>query len=220
MTCTLMGNNTDNKCGALRRAAQIISDIFSPLLVPTYCMAMAMWITPLQILPERTRMGATLGVAIITAVIPLCLLLLMYRTGKISDMSISHRKERTIPMLIGIAAYVGAAVYLRFLHAPAWLFGFFVGAAIASAVALLVTLRWKISAHAIAIGGMAGLMLWITATRMANVNAMLWLTAVILTGGITASARLVLERHTPAQTAVGWLWGAVCVFACMTISIF
>ena len=55
----------------LRRAAQIVSDVFSPLLAPTYCMAMAMWITPLQILPESTRMGATLGVAIITGAIPL-----------------------------------------------------------------------------------------------------------------------------------------------------
>ena len=205
---------------ALQKAAQVVSDIFSPLLVPTYGMAMVMWITPLQVLPERTRIGATLGVAIITAVIPLCLLLLLYRTGKISDMSISQRKQRTLPMSIGVAAYVGAAIYLKILHAPVWLPGFFIGAAIATAVALIVTLRWKISAHSIAIGGLAAVMLWIAATRLATVNAMLWLTAVIIIGGVTASARLVLDRHTPAQVCVGWLWGLICVFACMTVSIF
>ncbi|MDE6137752.1 MAG: phosphatase PAP2 family protein [Muribaculaceae bacterium] len=203
------------KGGRLKRAAQIVSDVFSPLLAPTYCMAMAMWITPLQILPESTRMGATLGVAIITGAIPLCLLLLLFHTGRIADMCISRRSERTVPMIIAVLAYIGAAVYLGILHAPMWLRCFFYGAAASTVIALFVNLRWKISAHAIAIGGMAGMMLWLTATGLATVNAMIWLTGAIILGGIVGSARLVLERHTPAQVMTGWLLGAVCVFISM-----
>ena len=195
----------------------MLSDLFSPLLAPTYCMAMAMWITPLQILPERTRLGSTIGDAIITAAIPLCLLLLLHRTGRITDMCISRRRERTIPMLIAITAYIGAALYLHSLHAPLWLCSFFYGASAATLVAMLINLLWKISAHSISIGGMTGMMLWLTATGLATVNAMIWLTAVILIGGIIGSARLVLERHTPAQVAVGWLWGCVCVFVSMCL---
>lgn len=203
--------------GRLQRAAQIVSDVFSPLLMPAYCMAMAMWITPLQILPERTRIGATIGVAVITAVIPLGILLLMLRTGHISDMSISDRRQRTVPMLIAILAYLGAALYLHILHAPLWLQCFFHGAATSTTLSLFITLRWKISAHAGAAGGMAGMMLWLTATGLATVNAMLWLTGVILLGGVIGSARLVLERHTPAQVCCGWLLSAVCVFIAMCI---
>lgn len=201
----------------LRRAAQIVSDVFSPMLAPTYCMAMAMWITPLQILPERTRMGATLGVAIITAAIPMALLLLLFRAGRISDMCISRRRERTVPMIVAVLAYIGAAIYLGVLHAPSWLCFFFFGAAAATLTAMLVNLWWKISAHGIAIGGMAGMMLWLTASGLATVNAMLWLTAVIIIGGMVGSARLVLERHTPAQVVAGWLLGVVSVFVFMCI---
>ncbi|MDE6454106.1 MAG: hypothetical protein K2L27_07885 [Muribaculaceae bacterium] len=210
-------DNTTAKPGALRRTAQIVSDVFSPLLVPTYCMAMAMWITPLQILPERTRLGATLGVAVITAVLPLCVLLVMHTTGHVTDMCLSRRHERTVPMLTAIAAYVGAAVYLHVLHAPYWLTSFFTGSAIAATVALIINFQWKISAHSIAVGGMAGMMLRLTEGGLATVNAMIWLTAVILLGGIVGSARLVLERHTAGQVCAGWLLGAACVFAAMCI---
>ncbi len=202
---------------ALRKAAQIVSDVFSPLLLPTYCMALAMWITPLQVLPERTRIGATIGVAVITAVIPTAILLLMLRTGRIADMSISDRRQRIVPMLVGILAYLAAAIYLRVLHAPLWLEAFFCGAAAAAIISLFITLRWKISAHAGAIGGMAGMMLWLTATGLATVNAMLWLTGVILLGGVVASARLVLERHSLGQVCCGWLLTAACVFIAMCL---
>ena len=55
---------------SLSRAARYVSAVFSPLLIPTYAVAMAMWITPLQALPERNRMIATLGVFVITGIIP------------------------------------------------------------------------------------------------------------------------------------------------------
>ncbi|MDE6285639.1 MAG: phosphatase PAP2 family protein [Muribaculaceae bacterium] len=196
----------------LDRAAQIVSDVLSPLAVPTYCMAMAMWITPLQILPERTRMGATLGVAFITGVLPLCVLLLMLRAGMVSDLSLSHRRQRLVPMLVTVVAYLGAALYLHLLHAPVWLVAFFIGASVATTLAGLITVKWKISAHGCAMGGMAGMMLWLAAARMATVNAMLWLSIVIVLGGLVGTSRLILDRHTPAQVACGWLLGAVAVF--------
>ncbi|MDE6498858.1 MAG: phosphatase PAP2 family protein [Muribaculaceae bacterium] len=196
----------------LDRVAQIVSDVLSPLAVPTYCMAMAMWITPLQILPERTRMGATLGVAFITGIVPLCVLLLMLRAGMVSDLSLSRRRQRLVPMLVTVAAYLGAALYLHLLHAPVWLVAFFIGASLATTVAGIITIKWKISAHGCAMGGMAGMMLWLTAARMATVNAMLWLSIVIVLGGIVGTSRLILDRHTPAQVACGWLLGAVAIF--------
>ena len=52
------------------RWAQILSDVFSPLLTPTYAMIMAMWLTPMRVLPESTRLMATAIVAVLTAVIP------------------------------------------------------------------------------------------------------------------------------------------------------
>lgn len=206
-----------NKGGLLEKISHIVSDVFSPLLLSTYCMALAMWITPLHVLPERTRIGATIGVAVITAVIPLGILLILLRAGQISDMSISDRRQRTLPYLIAIAAYLAASLYLHFLRAPLWLQFFFYGVAAACAVSVVITKWWKISAHAGGMGGMAGMMLWLTATGMATVNAMLWLVGVILLGGIVGSARLILKHHTAAQVCCGWLLTAVFVFVAMCL---
>ena len=203
--------------GLLVKISHVVSDVFSPLLLSTYCMALAMWITPLQVLPERTRIGATIGVAVITAVIPLGILLLLLRLGRISDMSISNRKQRTLPYLIAIAAYLAAALYLHILHAPLWLQFFFYGVAAACLTSLFITMRWKISAHAGGMGGMAGMMMWLTATGLATVNSMLWFLGVILLGGVVGSARLILKHHTAAQVCCGWLLTAVFVFVAMCL---
>ena len=174
-----------------------------------------MWITPLQMLPERTRLGATLGVAVITAVVPMAILLLMLKAGRISDMSVSVRRERRVPMLIGAVSYLCAAVYLGVLHGPVWLRAFFFGAATATLIAMVVTFAWKISAHAIAMGGMAGMMLWLAFAGLATVDSLFWLSLVIVLGGMVGSSRLILGRHTPTQVFAGWLLGGVCVFAFM-----
>lgn len=43
---------------SLSRAARYVSAVFSPLLIPTYAVAMAMWITPLNTTPENVRFMA------------------------------------------------------------------------------------------------------------------------------------------------------------------
>ncbi|MHC0039781.1 hypothetical protein, partial [Pseudoneobacillus sp. C159] len=51
-------------------AASAISDVFSPLLMATYAMAVALWLTPMAYLPLGVRAWSTVGVFFITAVIP------------------------------------------------------------------------------------------------------------------------------------------------------
>lgn len=198
------------------KTSQIVSDIFSPLLLPTYCMAMAMWITPLQALPERNRMIATLGVLVITGLIPYIFIKVMMRLGRISDAGIADRSERLVPMIVGIICYVVSALYVWYLGGPQWLSLFFVGAAAAAVVSLIITRFWKISAHAAAIGGMVGMLAWFGLVGLANVNTMIWLSAVILLSGAVLTSRLILRRHTLAQVAWGFVLG--CAAQLITLS--
>lgn len=198
------------------KIAQIVSDVFSPLLLPTYCMAMAMWITPLQALPERNRMIATLGVFVITGIIPFIFIKLLMRLGRVSDNSIADRSERLVPMIVGILCYVASAAYVRYIGGPVWLALFFVGAAAAAVVSLIITRFWKISAHAAAIGGMVGMLAWFGLVGLANVNTMIWLSAVILLSGAVLTSRLILGRHTLAQVAWGFVLG--CAAQLITLS--
>lgn len=201
----------------ITKASQAISDIFSPLLIPTYCMAIAMWVTPLQALPERNRMLATLGVLLITGLVPFSFIALLIKLGKVSDRSISDRGQRRAPMIVAVLCYLAAAAYIRLIGGPMWLAMFFAGAAASSAIALLITGWWKISAHATAAGGMVGMMAWFGLVGLANVNTMIWLSAVILIAGMVSTSRLILDRHTLAQVFFGLILGCAAELAILTI---
>lgn len=196
----------------LINAAQVVSDTFSPLLIPTYGMAMAMWLTSLRTLPERNRLIVTVYIAVLTGLFPLIYIMVMRRLNRVSDMSISRRSERPWPMFVAMLCYILAGFLLDKMHAPLWLQFFFYGAALATAVASIISIFWKISAHATSIGGLVGLLLWFAVDGIADVNAMVLLTVGIIIAGIVSTSRLILHRHTLMQVLIGLILGLSCTF--------
>lgn len=204
--------NIQRPKGLVYTIAQIISDVFSPLLIPLYTMALSMWVTPLQGLPERPRFLATLVVFIITGVLPFMLMWTLLRMGKLSNMAATDRKQRILPFGAALISYIATAVYLGNIHCPVWVIGFFIGATVAVFIDLLITLRWQISAHATAIGGFVGYSLWLTLKMLLMFDPAIWLTLVFVLSGIIGTSRLLLGRHTAGQVFAGWGVGFVCVF--------
>lgn len=198
--------------------AQIVSDVFSPLTIPTIAMALALWATPMRSVPDSHRLIATLLVGVITGIVPLAAIAAMISTGMISDRAVSRREQRVTPMIVGALCYFGAALFVSSLGAPAWLSMFFKGASAATVAALLITLRWKISAHTTAVGGLAGMMMWFAVSGLADINIMIMLSAGILLAGAVATARLLLRRHTPAQVLAGLALGFTFCFGAMYIA--
>ncbi len=196
----------------LLTAAHILSGILSPLLVPTIGLIIAMTLTGMVILPASTRAGATLGVFFITCMLPMFLIFILMKAGKVSDLSISNPAERAIPFAGTILCYLGAALYVYTLHAPVWLMIFFIGAALVTSLAMLVTHRWKISAHTSGLGGLTGALCWLAWQGMFVVSGPAVVSFALLMLGCVASARLILGHHTPAQTAVGAATGAAIEF--------
>lgn len=196
----------------VERRAQIFSDVFCPLLVPTYGMAVAMWVTPLRVLPEKARLLATLLIAIITGLAPLCFIVALKKVGLVSDNSLSDRRQRPAPMIVTMICYIGAGLFLSSASSPLWLQLFFYGAAVATLIATLITLRWKISAHAIALGGLEGMLLWLAVGSLSDVNPMVLLTIGLVIAGGVGTSRLLLNRHTLAQVVAGFFLGLVCTF--------
>ncbi len=199
------------------RWAQIVSDIFSPIQMPTYGRALAMWIRSLRNIPESNRLIATLWIGFITGVIPFIMLATLIRLGKIKDNAISRRSERILPMSIASGCYVAAAIFISALGAPIWLQMFFIGASAATSIALIITLWWKISAHTTAAGGVLGMTAWCVANGLADVNSMLILSIVIIITGLIATSRLILSRHTLSQTIAGIILGFISCYGFMHI---
>jgi len=200
------------------RWAQIASDVLSPLLLPTYAMTMAMWLTPLRVLPESTRLVATAAVAISTALLPALAIVLLMRLGVVSDRAISDRRQRRIPYTVAAVCYLGTAWMMLRFGAPGWLLMFFAGAALATTIDLAVSVAWKISAHTTGIGGLAGMTAWVALHSPAHPSAMIWLSVMMLLTGLVASARIELRRHTLGQVLAGAAVGLTAVFASMQLT--
>lgn len=192
----------------LERVAQVLSDLFSPIVLPAYMMAVAMWVSPLSVAPERVRLF-TMGIVIaLTAVVPTAVILVLIKLGKVKDVSLSDRSERFIPYVVSIVCYLATALFLSNANAPMWLRGFYLGAALAGVIAYVITSKWKISAHSSSVGGVAAALAWMCYHGLLIYGPMIWVSAAIVLSGLIGTSRLILRRHTPAQVFAGYCLGA------------
>ena len=179
------------------------------MLVPSYAMIAALTLTPMCLLPTSPKVWSTAGVVFITAIIPMVVILILMRMGKVSDTAITDRKERTAPFCAVIVCYIGAAFFVRYLRAPYWIQNFYLAAAMVSAISLLVTQWWKISAHTGAMGGMAAIMVWMAQRGLIISMPLVWVSVAFLILGLVAWARLYLNKHTVLQTLAGAALGFI-----------
>lgn len=184
-------------------AASAISDVFSPLLMATYAMAVALWLTPMAYLPLGVRAWSTVGVFFITAVIPASTVFVLMKMGRVSDASISDRRERPLPFIVAVLCYCGAWLYLCALNAPRWMLCFMAAAAAVALMELLISFFWKISAHTGAAAGLAALVFWLASRGALRIDDFAAVSATVVVLAAVAWARLWLRRHTPAQVLAG-----------------
>ena len=81
------------------------------------------------------------------------------------------------------------------------------GAAISILLTFIINRKWKISAHTIGIGGIAGATLGMMYRLQLDMN--IFFMIIILLAGIVSYARLKLNAHTPSQVYTGFLLGFV-----------
>lgn len=196
----------------MKKLCEIISALFSPLLVPTYGIAFAAFLTILSFLPSGVLWTAVGITFVITCLIPLSAIMALYRTGVVTDPGVNKRTERFIPYGVAILCYLGCAFFFYKASAPFWLPMFFAGAALATLVNTIVNVWWKISAHAAAIGGLVALAFRVAVDHYALYNMNVWISVVILLAGFVMSARVYLDRHTLMQVLAGCANGFLSVY--------
>jgi membrane-associated phospholipid phosphatase len=200
----------------MKLTANIVSIIFHPLLMATYGILLALNYTYLAIYPSPMKLYLAGGAFLCTTVIPGLLILLMIKGGSASDAELTDRKERTIPYLIFIAANMTCLFYLFKIQMPFWLLSLFIGVCLALFLALVINFAWKISAHAIGVGGLLGAVMGVAQIQMINP---FWLfIGILLAGGLVCSSRIFLQKHTPMQAYAGFLLGFICTFGASFMS--
>lgn len=196
----------------LDRVANIFSWLFVPLLTPVYAMILIFSLSVLRITtPTATRVIVTLVIFGLTCIAPMIIFLLLKRMKLISDVGLNVRSERPIPYLIIILCYLASARYLYIHGAPMWMTMFFCGGAIAGAINLIINFKWKISAHAAGMAGVAAILLRM-AHELPDTANITWLVIWLILTGILGASRIWLRRHTLSQVLAGYLNGFLCVW--------
>jgi hypothetical protein len=197
------------------RIATFLSVVFHPLIITTYLFTVLFLVTPdltgVSAL-ELPAIGSLLLLIFLnTFIAPSVIIYYLHRFGIISSMHVENLRERRLPYLISIIIY-GLSTYmfgwkLQPIGELAPQISIILGSVTFSLIIVaLVSLFWKISAHATGIGGVIGIFTALL-MRFDEPALLTPLLVVILIGGVLMSARLQLNAHTPAQILAGVVSG-------------
>lgn len=200
----------------MRIFANFISFLFHPLLMVTYGIVLALMFSFLAIYPFSIKMLIAGGAFISTAVVPGLFIYLLVRNGAAGDIELSDRRERLVPYLIIITSILVCIFFLYKMLMPFWLLAILVGACVALVIALVINFYWKISAHALGLGGLLGGIMGVARIHMMNPY---WaFIGVLVIAGLVGTSRIFLKRHTPMQVYAGFSLGFICTFVASILS--
>lgn len=186
--------------------AHIISIVFIPLFIPVYLFALLLYQFPLLAgnVPQPGLLLARL--ALITVAAPFVVFYSLYRMRVISSFTLNARRDRFIPQLFTLLAYVivlgmfirnDYSMHLRVLVLANVILTFLVTA---------ITLWWKISAHTSGIAGIMGVMT-VLLFKSPPDHYYIWYILGWAAFFAVSASRLYLRVHSPMQVFAGILLG-------------
>lgn len=183
--------------------AEVISIVASPPLVGTVFFIFLLFKNS----PDLSQgLRWLVGISPFLIFIPVLYLVISYRLGWVSDLDLSDRNERPLPLTVFIVGVGIAAFILYILKVPMDLYVYVLSGFIMLVVMTIITFFWKISLH--------------TATLSSI------FTAIVVLGGFkflpfflilipVSWARVLLRKHSLNQVIAGLLVSTLC-----TISVF
>jgi len=194
--------------------AGLFSYLFHPLFIPVYVIIFLTHIHPSAFTGflEQGKNQSIIIILLNIVFFPLFSVVLLKFLGFIDSIYLRTKKDRIIPyMACGIFFFWAYTVFREQSHYPLLLTSFILGIFLASSAGLIANIYYKISMHAIGMGGWLGFFLII---YRGNSMHMTWpLALVILLSGIVCTSRLIITNHSPKEIYTGLLAGILTQFA-------
>lgn len=190
-----------------RKIANTLSWVLHPFLLPVYLMAVLLTMTTFAHYSTQVKFYLMWVVALYAIVIPFLVLGVLHSLGRISSFKVDNRRERWLPLAVGIVCYILCAITFAKIPSAIFLRKFMVAAACCEAMCLVVSLWWKISLHLTGMGAVVALLVVMNIIGVGNM--LIPLMVAILAAGALASARLYLGCHNGAQVLAGFCGGFV-----------
>lgn len=200
----------------LKNTAHLFSFIFHPLVVPSIGFILLFYSLPgFELYPPRMRNIMMVIIAFSTGILPLTFIFLMSVAAGFSS-KMEHHRDRMLPYIFSaFSIYMGAQLMGK-LPVPGVFRLFMLGACLVLIMLFLITMKWKISGHAAAMGGLTGLFLSLAFRYAIDLK---WvIIAAIFVSGIVASSRILLTKHSALQVYLGYGLGLVTIF--LTVYLF
>lgn len=217
----------------MRFLAKLISLIFHPIFMPTFGVLIVSYL-PTQFVGGVFGKGVTdqqsfvllMMMVLFTILFPLCHLTLLYLGKHIQSIHLETRKER-IPVFVGtLILYVSAYLFMSIKggnYIPTVYYSLMLGGITTLVLAIAITIKWKISIHAIGISGVAGSLVavnellsehWLYHHPNYKLSEIMpWLVIyIVILMGIVGSARLALKAHSINQVLAGYAIGFVTLY--------
>ena len=189
------------------RLSRAVSVVLHPLVMPLYVILLLVaGPTQLSYFPASVKFYLLWVTVLYTAVIPLLSVGLLRSVGRISSLAIDDRRERILPLAIGIVCYLLCAATVARIPSAMIVRKFMLAGACCELFCLAVTFYWKISLHLAAQGAAAALLVLLTFGNAGN------LTGALAVAVLAALAAFGIGNMSQVNSIVGSINNAVDAF--------
>ncbi|MDQ0147106.1 MULTISPECIES: phosphatase PAP2 family protein [Pseudarthrobacter] len=185
--------------GAIRnrnRTAKWLTEVFQPPVV----VSLQLLVSPLAQPGFPGTIGYGALAALFVCVLPLVVLLVLVRLGKVTDHHVSDRKQRAPVLLMALGCIALGLLVLGAVDAPQSVIAMVLAVVGGVAVLAVVSPFWKMSGHAAAVSCAA-----VVSVLMLGAA---WSPLLLLVPAVSWS-RVVLRAHSLAQVVAGSLFGGL-----------
>ena len=189
---------------ALRIGAQCISYILHPLFIPIYITYYLLYLHPYAFagFSDVNKIRTMIIVVLNIVLYPLMSVLLLKALGFVDSLYLRNQKDRIIPYIAcGIFFFWVYTVFKQQSVYPLSLVSYVFGIFLASSVCLLANIYFKISMHAVGMGGWLGFFFVLMISQDTSMH--LFLSIVLMLTGLACTSRLILNSHRPFEIYAG-----------------
>ena len=193
--------------------AKFISVLGHPLFMPCYAFGLITLCNPYinVMIHDSVKQLTFMVLAIFTIVLPIFSAILLKQFGVISSIYMKDSNERMWPFVFTFIWYYIGYQLLSKLYIPYSFLLLMVGAISVIGMALIITLRWKVSVHMLGIGGVIGAVIGISHRYQFDHSSLI--IGLVLFAGAVGFARLKTKSHNYNQVYVGFFIGLITEWA-------
>lgn len=190
--------------------ARTLSVVLHPMLMPVYILFFIFsGDSMFAMIPQSSKLYCYLITIFSLLLMPLASLPFFKHFHLIRSYDLNDKQDRVYPILIAVAfAFLGFWLLGRVAYTNIVQQLYLVLIILLSTFSV-ITIRWKMSMHMTAMGGVCGFLLIFGMKYPGDVRSSLIL--MLILAGLLAASRLYLKKHNPMQIYLGFLFGLLFV---------